>query len=69
MGGGGFCGLAEAGADSLAPCVAVHHLLLATACHSANYSALIQKHCLTRFQEDMEIIGQHLWCDWDKTVR
>ncbi|XP_048664807.1 receptor activity-modifying protein 1 isoform X3 [Marmota marmota marmota] len=47
----------------------VHQVLLVSACQDANFSALIQKRCLTRFQEDMEALGKDLWCDWDKTVR
>ncbi|EFB26763.1 hypothetical protein PANDA_015880, partial [Ailuropoda melanoleuca] len=48
--------------------IAVHPLLMATACQDANYGALLQELCLTQFKVSMDAIGKTLWCDWDKTI-
>ncbi|MBZ3884255.1 Receptor activity-modifying protein 1 [Sciurus carolinensis] len=47
----------------------VQSILLVSACQDTHYSTLVQERCLTRFQKDMEAVGEALWCDWGKTIR
>ncbi|XP_006893574.1 PREDICTED: receptor activity-modifying protein 1-like [Elephantulus edwardii] len=47
----------------------VHQLMVTTACHDAGHGSFIRERCLRQFQEDMETLGQSLWCDWGRTIR
>ncbi|KAG8508250.1 Receptor activity-modifying protein 1 [Galemys pyrenaicus] len=61
----GRAGRGAAGHDSL-PLSA--QPLMGSACQDDQYGALLQEFCLAPFREEMETIGETLWCDWGETI-